>query len=553
MNWKISSVLKKTDPKDRHREIISAVAKNRGIDQSQWKNFINPPHPHQIGLKNSGVKIREAEKAINLINKYKSPDSPIVVFGDYDADGITSTAIIWETLTALGIKSMPFIPNRAKHGYGLSVAGLKEVIEKYNPKLIIAVDNGVTAIAKTKWAQKQGIKIIIIDHHELTGKTHPADALVHTTQLAAAGLSWMFADYLAYKTGKPETTLALLELAAIGTVADQVPLTGPNRSIVKYGIEALRKSKRPGILSLSVAAGLDQASLSTYNIGYHLAPRLNAKGRLEEAIDSLRLLCTNNIIKAEELTKTLSAANSKRQNLTIQSTEKAKSLINDQDLPSAIILADESFHEGIIGLIAGKMVQQFWRPAIILNRQKEFSKGSGRSIPGFNLIEALRQAEHLLEGVGGHPMAAGFTIKTKNIPEFSKIFDKIAAKKLNPEILNRNLKIDAQILFSDITHELLISLEEFHPLGIGNQAPVFSSEKIKIRQLKIVGKEKQHLKLSLEKDGEVFSAIGFNLGDKIKDIKNGDWVSIVFTPEINSWNGRSRIELKLRDIKFENL
>ena len=549
MNWKIASVPKQSDPKDRHQEIISAIAKNRGIGKSQWKDFINPPHPHKIGLKYSGVKIKEAEKAIGLINKYNNPDLPIVVFGDYDADGITSTAIIWETLTALGIKSMPFIPNRAKHGYGLSMAGLKEVIKTYNPKLIITVDNGVTAISETKWAQKQGIKIIIIDHHELTGKTHPADALVHTTQLAAAGLSWMFADYLAYKIGKPETTLALLELAAIGTVADQVPLTGPNRSIVKYGIEALRKSKRPGILSLSVAAGLNQANLSTYNIGYHLAPRLNAKGRLEEAIDSLRLLCTNNIIKAEELTKTLSAANSKRQDLTIQSTEKAKDLVNDQNLPSAIILADENFHEGIIGLIAGKMVQQFWRPSIILNRQKEFSKGSGRSIPGFNLIEALRQAEHLLEGVGGHPMAAGFTIKTKNIPEFSKVFNQIAAEKLSPQILIRNLKIDAQILFSDITNKLLIALEEFQPLGIGNQTPVFASLKVQIRQFKKVGKEQQHLKLSLEKNGEVFSAIGFNLGNKIKDIKNGSLISIAFTPEINSWNGRSQIELKVKDIK----
>lgn len=548
MNWKIAFVPKKSAQKDRHQEIVSAIAKNRGIGKLQWKGFINPPHPHQIGLKNSGVKIKEADKAISLINKYNNPDFPIVVFGDYDADGITSTAIIWETLTALGIKSMPFIPNRAKHGYGLSMAGLKEVIKTYNPKLIITVDNGVTAITETKWAQKQEIKIIIIDHHELTGKTHPADALVHTTQLAAAGLSWMFADYLSHKTGKPEIPLTLLELAAIGTVADQVPLTGPNRSIAKYGIEALRKSKRPGILSLSVAAGLDQLNLSTYNIGYHLAPRLNAKGRLEEAIDSLRLLCTNNIVKAEELTRTLSAANSKRQNLTVLSTEKAISLIGDKDLPAAIILADENFHEGIIGLIAGKMVQQFWRPSIILNRKEEFSKGSGRSIPGFNLIEALRQTEHLLEGVGGHPMAAGFTIKTKNIPEFSKIFNQIAAKKLSPEILIRNLKIDAQIQFSDITHELLIALEEFQPLGIGNQTPVFVSDKVQIRQFKKVGKEQQHLKLSLEKNGDVFSAIGFSLGNKIKDLKNGDWVSVAFTPEINSWNGRSQIELKLRDI-----
>ena len=161
MNWKIKSVPKKSGAKERHQEIISAVAKNRGIDKSQWGNFINPPHPHKIGLKNSGVKIRQAEKAILLIRKYNNPDLPIVVFGDYDADGITSTAIIWETLTALGIKSMPFIPNRAKHGYGLSMAGLKEVIKIYNPKLIITVDNGVTAIDETKWAQKQRIKIII--------------------------------------------------------------------------------------------------------------------------------------------------------------------------------------------------------------------------------------------------------------------------------------------------------------------------------------------------------------------------------------------------------
>lgn len=550
MNWKIAFIPKTSAPKDRRREIIFAVAKNRGIDKSQWQEFIHPPHPSKIGLKNSGVKIKEAEKAAKLIVKHNNPDFPIVVFGDYDADGITSTAIIWETLTALKINSMPFIPNRVKHGYGLSMAGLKEVIKKYHPKLIITVDNGVTAIAETKWAQKQGIKIIVIDHHELAKGVHPADALVHTTRLAAAGLSWMFADYLIHKLDKHQTISPALELAAIGTVADQVPLTGPNRAIAKYGIEALRISKRPGILSLSNVAGLDQTTLSTYNIGYHLAPRLNAKGRLEEAIDSLRLLCTNNIKRAEELAGILSGANSKRQDLTIKSTEKAKSLVSGNDLPAAIILADESFHEGIIGLIAGKMVQQFWRPSIILNRQKELSKGSGRSIPGFNLIEALRQTEHLLEGVGGHPMAAGFTIKTKNIPEFDKVFNKIAAKKLNAEILNRNLIIDAQILFSDITHELLMALEQFHPLGVGNQTVVFASEKVQIRQLKKVGKEQKHLKLSLEKDGEVFSAIGFNFGDRMKDIKSGSFVSIAFTPEINSWNGRPQIELKLKDLKI---
>lgn len=548
MNWKIASIPKKSALKDRHREIMTAIAKNRGITESEWENFLSPPHPKQLSLKETGIKSKPVEKTIGLISRLKNPDVPIVVFGDYDADGITSSAILWETLTAAGIRAMPFIPSRSKHGYGLSIAGLEEVLNAYKPKLIIALDNGVTAVSETRWVQQKGVKVVIVDHHELPGETHPADALIHTTRLAAAGVTWMFTNHLAKKFDQPQISAGTLELAAIGTVADQVPLIGPNRSIVKHGIEALRRSKRVGICSLIAAAGLDQTSLSAFNIGFQLAPRLNAKGRLEEAIDSLRLLCTPNSTRASDLAKILSEANTRRQELTEQLTVAAENLVDGRNLPPAIVIADEGFHEGLIGLIAGRIVQQFWRPTIVVSRQKKFSKGSARSIPGFNIIEALRQTSGLLEGVGGHPMAAGFTIKTKNIPDFIREFNQIAAPELSPEMLTRVLKVDAKILFSDLTDEFLATLDQLHPLGVGNPAAVFVSDKVLVRQIRTVGKGNQHLKLSLGQDGNIFSAIGFNLGIKAKEIPVGSQIAVAFTPEITSWNGNSQIELKLKDI-----
>lgn len=547
MKWNIKARLRATSPKKRQEEILEKVLSNRKIDTQDRKIFLSPPHPSKLSLAGVGVEQSQIKKAISLIKKHaKQKDRPIVVYGDYDADGITATAILWETLHRSGIKAMPFIPSRAEHGYGLSVAGLNDVISKHHPSLVVTVDNGITAIDEATFAKKQGLDLIIVDHHEKTGKKHPATAILHTKQVSGSGLSWLFAKELSEKLSLTHRCERTLELAAIGTVADLVPLVGPSRSIVKYGIDALRRTKRIGIKSLIDIASIKQEDVDTYHIGFQIAPRLNAMGRLETAIDSLRLLCTSNEMKAKNLARQLNETNRLRQDMTEEMTELARTLAKRQKGSSAIILTHKSFHEGIIGLVAGKIAQEFWRPTIILSKGKEFSKASGRSIPGFNLINALRIFDHLFENVGGHYAAAGFTIHNNNSDKFTTAFQELSAKLLTDDLLTPTLMVDAEIKFSDVTHQLMNALTHFHPFGIGNPRQVFSTTGVTVKNARVVGAEGKHLKLFVEKDGKEFSAIGFNMGSMIHNLSSN--VSIAYTPELSTWNGRSSIQLKLKDL-----
>lgn len=554
MKWNIRSTLSDKGKKTREEEILNAILKNRNIKKSTQDDFLRPPHPSAIHLRSVGVKKPVQDKAAHLVKTAAKSDAPIVVYGDYDADGITATAILWETLHKSGIHAMPFIPHRVNHGYGLSQAGLNEVIATHHPKLIVAVDNGVTAIEETRYAKNQGVKVIVIDHHVLTGEKHPADALVHSIELSGAGLTWIFSNELRKNLNFPVADNAL-ELAAIGTVADLVPLVGPSRSIVKHGLDAFRTSSRIGLNALIEAAGLKKGIIDTYHLGYHLAPRLNAMGRLEHAIESLRLLCTNDVQKAKTLAKLLNDTNRERQDLTDQLTELGVSLAQLQKKESALVVSHKDFHEGIIGLVAGKLVQQFWKPSIAIAKGEKFSKGSARSIPGFNIIEAIRKLDYLLDGAGGHPMAAGFAIRTDRIDEFQQAFQKLANELIAPDLLERTLSVDTEVEFSDLTHQLINSLTHFHPFGVGNPHPVFSTHNVNVRDARTVGADGKHLKLFLEKDGVSFSAIGFGMGSMIltspaggHDLRSSSLVSIAYTPESSIWNGHERTELKLRDM-----
>lgn len=550
MKWNIRSTPSDKGKNPREEQILDAVLKNRNIKTADRDSFLQPPDPSSITLASVGVRKRVLDKAMKLITKATHPFVPIVVYGDYDADGITAAAILWETLHQSGIRAMPFIPHRKNHGYGLSKAGLTEVITTYHPKLIIAVDNGVTAIEETRYAKDRGANVIIIDHHVLTGTRHPADALIHSTELSGAGLTWIFSNELKSQITVQKSNDRTLELAAIGTVADLVPLVGPSRSIVRHGLNAMQSTTRTGLKALIEAAGLTKQKLDTYHLGYHLAPRLNAMGRLEHAIDSLRLLCTNDAMKAKSLAKLLNDTNRERQDLTDQLTELGVELAQQQKTQPALIVSHEDFHEGVIGLIAGKLVQQFWKPSIAIAKGKGGSKGSARSIPGFNIVDAIRKLDHLLDGAGGHPMAAGFTIRTDRIEEFQQAFQKLAQKLIPPELLHRTLSIDAEVEFSDLTHQLINSLTDFHPFGVGNPHPVFATQNVSIRDARTVGIDGKHLKLLLEKDGVVFSAIGFGMGPIIQNLSSKNPVSIAYGPESSIWNGNKRIELKLKDLKI---
>lgn len=528
-------------------EIIDTLLKNRNLTaKKQVDEFLNPPHPSTLIPGALGISKRELSKAIKRLKKAIDSGEQIIVYGDYDADGICGTAILWEILDKLGAKSLPYIPKRLEEGYGLSIQGIEKLDPK--PSLIITVDNGITTNKAIDYAKKKGIEVIITDHH-IPGKKLPkAIAIVHTTELSGSGVAWVLARELSkHRNG--------LELAAIGTIADVIPLIGANRSLVKYGLRELNKTKRLGLLALFEEARLGKGKIVTWEIGFIIAPRVNATGRLADAMDSLRLLCTKDPIRAEKLAKKLGEENRRRQKLTNETFLHAKTQLSSP-YPKLLFVASPSYHEGIVGLVAGNLAREFYRPAVAVSIGKEFSKGSARSIGSFNIIEAIRQCEKFLVDCGGHPMAAGLTVKNTNLEKLKKCLMKIAEKELNEKKLTQVLKIDCELRLSNLTWKLYESIEKFAPFGMGNPKPVFCTRSLRIVDMRTVGNNDKHLKLKLDdprtkriEEVPALDGIGFGMGAFASQIKVGDLVDLAYTLEKNVWNEEERLELKIKDIK----
>lgn len=533
------------------KEIIQALLKNRGIREKE--EFFNPVDPVKISLKSLGIKQLEVKKAIARIKKAKKTGEKVIVYGDYDADGIDGTAILWEALHSLGLNVLPYIPERFSEGYGLNIESIKKLKEK-DPdlSLIITVDHGIVAGTKIDTARELGIDVIITDHHQ-KGKVAPkAFAIIYTDKMSGAGVSWIFAREVRkkFKIGNIENGL---ELAAIGTIADQLPLLGPNRSIVKFGLHKLNETKRPGLLELFRQSRIEKGSIGVYEVGFIIAPRINAMGRLEHAIDSLRLLCTGDLIKAGRIARHIGAINSRRQKIVDEAVVTALSEMQVESkgyTNKIIVSANESYHEGVIGLIAGKLVEEFYRPAIVLSKKGKISKASARSISGFNIIEAIRQLEDLYIEGGGHPMAAGFSIKTSKIGEFTKRINKIAKGLLTEEILSRKLKIDVSLMFDQLNYQLLERIAGFEPTGLGNPTPTFTTRSVEVIDKRTVGRESKHLKLKLKQNEYIFDSIYFGGGEIYSKLTPEVKVDIAFQLEDNSWNGRRNLQLKIKDLRL---
>ncbi|MDZ4209706.1 MAG: DHHA1 domain-containing protein, partial [Candidatus Curtissbacteria bacterium] len=341
-----------------------------------------------------------------------------------------------------------------------------------------------------------------------------------------------------------------LDLAAIGTIADQLTLIGPNRSIAKYGLEDLGKTNRPGLLSLYRQAGIEKENIGPYEVGFLIAPRINAMGRLAHAIDSLRLLCVKDQNKAQELSGHIGRTNTERQKIVeevvIHALRKT-SLDKTRDKQGIIVVAHESYHEGVIGLAAARLVDKFYKPAIVLSTKGNIAKASARSIPGFNIIETIRKLDDLYIEGGGHPMAAGFSIETEKIAEFTKKINIIAKTLLTEAILSRKLKIDLELNFNQINQELVDILKSFEPTGLGNPAPTFVTKGVEVVEARTVGRDNTHLKLKLRQNSFVFSAIAFGLASAYPLIPNA-LIDIVYSVEENIWNRKKSLQLKIKDI-----
>jgi single-stranded-DNA-specific exonuclease len=520
-------------------EIIEILLKNRGIDsQKKREEFLNPKPSTFLSY-----QLPQIKKAVQRLKRAIEKNEQIIVYSDYDCDGICGTAILWETLNELGAKVLPYVPHRQKEGYGLSKIALKDLSKK-GTKLIITVDHGITANKEIAYSNRLGLDVIITDHHLLPKKLPPAFAIVHTTRLCGTGVAFILAKDLWKSFGKPKNEiLEKLDLVTIATIADMVPLLDLNRIAVKFGLPYLQKTKRPGLLALMDEAQIKPQDVGVYEVSRILSPRLNASGRLEHAIESLRLLCTRSTDKAKVLARFLGKTNSKRQKMTEEAIVLAKSIFEED--PPLLILVHEEFHEGIIGLVAQKMTEEFYKPVVVISKGEYLSKGSARSVGEFNIVENLRACGECLIEVGGHPQAAGFQIKTENIEIFSQKLQSIVQKSLDDKQLSKAINIDLPIDPTFINHALYKEIQNFAPFGVGNPEPLFLSRDVVLGDVRTVGQDSQHLKLNIQG----MDAIGFGLGDKKPDLRPGDSLDIVYVLLQDTWNGGARVQLKIKDLR----
>lgn len=531
-------------------KLTKTLLENRGIkSKKEIEEFLNPKL-ESLTVQSLGINKFDLAKSLKRIKKAIEKKELIIIFGDYDADGVTGTAILWETLRFLRANVLPYIPDRIEEGYGLSKKGIENLRIKYEDvSLIITVDNGIVANEPVDFANSLGIDVIITDHHIPSKKLPNAFAIVHSTKVCGAAVGWFLSRFVEEKITKKKNLNKHLELVGLATVADMMQLTSFNRALVKFGLEQIRKTKRPGLLSLLKLAGITQDQIGVYELGHIIAPRINAMGRLEHAMDSLRLLCTTNAQRADDLAMRLNSTNKERQQLTLDSFFHAKDLVG-KSKKKLLFVSNEIYEPGVIGLIAGKLAEEFYRPAIVVSIREVYSKASARSVSGFNIIEFIRLSSSLLIDAGGHPGAAGFTVETKNLAKLQKAFEKLAEEQIGDSLLVRKLKIDCELDLDLINVDLLEAINILSPFGYGNPEPVFLAKDVSIINLRSVGVDNKHLKLTIGNQQSAIKFDGILFGyDQGLNLKIGDKADVVYTISENEWNGNKKLELKIKDIK----
>lgn len=523
-------------------DLIKILLENRGLKtKREREEFLQPKDPHKLTASEVGISPAEIKKAIRRIKQAIKKQEKIIVYGDYDTDGVCAAAILWEVLYGLGAKAMPFIPKR-EEGYGMKKERLEE-FARDGVKLVVTVDQGIVAYETAQYGQRRGLEIIITDHH-LPGKKKPnALAVVHTTKLSGAGVAW----FLARELGKVG-----LDFVTIGTIADVMPILGPNRSLVKFGLSQLNQTKRAGLLALFREAGLEGKEIGSWEVGWLIAPRLNASGRLRHALDSLRLLCTTDKERAGVLARNLEETNRERQTMLETSLSQARSKVLEKEtsLRRNLIFIAGEYHEGIIGLVAGRLAEEFSRPAVVISQGEFYSKASARSVNGFNIIEAIRECGELLIDAGGHTMAAGFTVKTETLSLVEEKLIKVAQDRINKDNLVKTLKIDSEIPPEIISLKLYQEIRKLAPFGPGNPEPVFLTRALAVRSAQTLGRQEQHLKLLLAPENSplTLEAIGFGMGTLLSTLSPEKKVDLVYNLILDEWQGEKRVKLKIRDI-----
>jgi single-stranded-DNA-specific exonuclease len=532
--------------------LIARLLCNRGISEpSQVETFLAA----DSRLESDPFLLPDIEQAVNRTYQALYTGEEIAIYGDFDADGITATALLVQGLSALGGKVTPYIPHRYHEGYGLQVAAM-EKLRKHGISLIITVDTGITAIAEIQKARSMGIDIIVTDHHLPLSSLPPALAVVdhkrsdskcQSFELAGVGVAFKFLQALLKGSGREDLINSFLDLVALGTVTDMVPLTGDNRYWVKRGLELLNNTMRPGLQEMMRAASLKPGTLDTESISWILGPRLNAAGRVDDASTSYKLLVTQDPKEAASLVSDLEEKNAKRQRLTTELLERAREKIIAAGPDSPLLMTgDEEYPAGVMGLVAGRLSEEFYRPVILLKLGSDTCRGSGRSIPEFDLMAALASCRSLLSNFGGHTKAAGFTVPTGNIPQLQEQLLSLAEARLAGLDLRPHIDIDGEVPFSDLTGETVKQIQRLAPFGAGNPIPAFVSRHVEVADLRHIGSKNDHLALKLKQDGIVWDAIGFRLGSRTQETTG--LLDIAYNLDVDRWNGAERLRLKLLDL-----
>jgi single-stranded-DNA-specific exonuclease len=551
--------------------LLAQCLLNRGLtDPASAERFLSP----RLKCLADPFLLPNMDAAVERLLLAHRHKEPVVIFGDYDVDGVTSTALLLEVLRSLGWDVSAYLPHRMDEGYGLSSEAVKHCLAKSPATLLLAVDCGSTATATLAELKQQGVDVIVLDHHQVASPPPAAAALVNPqltasgnpvnssnsvnsfTELCSAGLSFKLAHALV-KRGR-DTALPgaagfdlrpLLDLVALGTIADVVPLSGENRILASVGLERLNTTQRPGLIALKEVAQ-SPAPVGTYEVGFQLAPRLNAAGRLETAEEALRLLMARDLAEALPIARNLDACNRERQTIERAIAEEATAAVRARFNPQTdyvIVEGHASWHIGVVGIVAARVLQRFYRPTIILGGDGDRFRGSGRSIPGYDLAAALHQCKDLLLRHGGHAMAAGVSLATANLDAFRARLNELAHTALKPEDLQPPLRLDAEVGLGDLTFDGLAALERLRPTGQGNPSVQLCARSLTLqRPPQRMGSEKQHLKLWVTDGDTMHEAVWWNAASVTLPTPSFD---LAFAPQINDYNGRKTIQLKVLDCR----
>lgn len=536
---------------------------NRGLsDPAHMAAYLEP----RLKQLSDPFLLPDMDKAVDRLLRARERAEPLVIFGDYDVDGVTSTALLTEFLTALGWTARHYLPHRLEEGYGLSEEALENCLKRFPVPLVLAVDCGSTAVQSIAWLRKQGVDCIVLDHHQVSNPAPEATALVNPQlapesapnfrQLCSVGLAFKLV-HAVVKRGRQLGWAAALEmdvrrfldLVALGTIADLVPLTGENRILASAGLERLNRTERPGLRALKSVAQI-QDRMGVFEVSFQLAPRLNAAGRLENAMQALELLLAPDLATAEPLARALDAQNRERQQIERAIVEEVVGAVRARFNPAVDLVIVEGqllWHIGVVGIVASRVLREFYRPTIIIGGEGNEWRGSGRSIEGFDLAWALRECGDLLVRHGGHAMAAGLSIRPDRVPELRARLNVLARRTLAPEALQPVLRLDAETELGDLTLECVRALERLEPLGQGNPTVQLLARGVRLaRPPQLLGKEQRHLKLWISDGSATYEAVWWNGAGHGNSLPK-DRFDLAFVPEINAFNGRQSVQLKLLD------